>query len=165
MINLKLQRLLDGYLDQLIDQDTYKLEKNKLTSSKKSLEENLLTLERTQTGWIEPMQKWIVQAENLPAIAECGTLLDKKRASKEIFGSDLRLSASEASGQHRDPWQFIVETKNSVKNAENFQQCAILERVTVLCSNLRPLIEPSLELQLSFLKEHIGINSFAATYQ
>ena len=129
MINLKLQRLLDGYLDQLIDQDTYKLEKNKLTSSKKSLEENLLTLERTQTGWIEPMQKWIVQAENLPAIAECGTLLDKKRASKEIFGSDLRLSASEASGQHRDPWQFIVETKNSVKNAENFQQCAILERV------------------------------------
>ena len=41
--------------------------------------------------------------------------------------ANLRLSASEASGQHRDPWQFIVETKNSVKNAENFQQCAILE--------------------------------------
>ena len=40
-----------------------------------------------------------------------------------------------------------------------------LELVTVLCSNLRPLIEPSLELQLSFLKEHIGIKSFAAAYQ
>ncbi|EKD79920.1 MAG: hypothetical protein ACD_40C00258G0001 [uncultured bacterium] len=52
VINQKLQRLLDGYLDQLIDQETYKSEKNKLTSSKKSLEENLLTLERTQTGWI-----------------------------------------------------------------------------------------------------------------
>ena len=44
--------------------------------------------------------------------------------------SDLWLSASEAIGQYRDPWQFIVETKNSVKNAENFQQSAILERDT-----------------------------------
>ena len=129
MINQKLQRLLDGYLDQAIDQDTYKAEKNKLTSSKKSLEENLITLERTQTGWIEPMSKWIVQAENLPVIAECDDLLAKKIISKQLFGSDLRLSGSVASGQHRDPWQFIVETKNSVKNAENFQQCAILERV------------------------------------
>ena len=41
--------------------------------------------------------------------------------------ANLRLSASEASGTYRDPWQFIVETKNSVKNDENFQQCAILE--------------------------------------
>lgn len=39
------------------------------------------------------------------------------------------------------------------------------ERVTVLCSNLRPLVEPSLELQLNLLKEHIGIESFAAVYQ
>ncbi len=130
VINQKLQRLLDGYLDQLIDQDTYKTEKNKLTSSKKSLEENLITLERTQTGWIEPMSKWIVQAENLPAIAECDDLLRKKVVSKEIFGSNLRLSASEASGTYRDPWQFIVVTKNSFKNSESFQNCCDLERVT-----------------------------------
>jgi DNA invertase Pin-like site-specific DNA recombinase len=55
-INAKLQRLLDGYLDQLIDQDAYKTEKNRLVSQKKSLEENLITLERTQTGWIDPFQ-------------------------------------------------------------------------------------------------------------
>ena len=85
-INTKLQRLLDGYLDQLIDQETYKTEKNKLTSSKKSLEENLLTLERTQTGWIEPFSKWIIQAENLPEVAECGTLLEQKSAAKLLFG-------------------------------------------------------------------------------
>ena len=130
VINQKLQRLLDGYLDQLIDQETYKLEKNKLTSSKKSLEENLITLERTQTGWIEPMSKWIVQAENLPAIAECDDLLRKKVVSKEIFGSNLRLSASEVSGTAQSPWDFIGETKNSIKNGENFEICSLLERVT-----------------------------------
>jgi len=57
VINIKLQRLLDGYLDQIIEQDIYKVEKNKLVSQKKSLEENLITLEQTQTGWIEPMSK------------------------------------------------------------------------------------------------------------
>lgn len=126
-INQKLQRLLDGYLDQAIDQETYKTEKNKLTSFKKSLEENLITLERTQTSWIEPMSKWIVQAENLPAIAECDDLLAKKVVSKEIFGSNLRLSASEASGQPVQPWDFLQETKNSFKNSEIFANCALLE--------------------------------------
>ena len=125
-INTKLQRLLDGYLDQLIDQETYKVEKNKLTSSKKSLEENLLTLERTQTGWIEPFSKWIDQAENLPAVAECGSLLEQKATAKQLFGSNLQLSASEASGTYRDPWDFVVRAKNSLKNRESFQNCELL---------------------------------------
>ena len=73
------------------------------------------------------MSKWIVQAENLPAIAECGTLLDKKRASEEVFGSNLQLSASEASGQTVQPWDFLQETKNSFKNSEIFADCALLE--------------------------------------
>ncbi len=125
-INAKLQRLLDGYLDQLIDQEIYKTEKNKLVSSKKSLEENLLTLERTQTGWIEPFSKWINQAENLSVVAECGTLLEQKSAVKLLFGSNLQLSASEASGQYRDPWDFVVRAKNSLKNRESFQNCELL---------------------------------------
>ena len=104
----------------------YKTEKNKLVSSKKSLEENLLTLERTQTGWIEPFSKWITQAENLPAVAECGALLEQKSTAKLLFGSNLRLSASEASGTYRDPWDFVVRAKNSLKNRESFQNCELL---------------------------------------
>ena len=125
-INTKLQRLLDGYLDQLIDQEIYKVEKNKLVSSKKSLEENLLTLQRSQTGWIEPFSKWIDQAENLPAVAECGTLLEQKSAAKLLFGSNLQLSASEASGTYRDPWDFVVRAKNSLKNVCDFENCELL---------------------------------------
>ena len=102
-IDQKLQRLLDGYLDQLIDQDIYKVEKNKLVSEKKSLTDQLARMTQTQTGWIGPMEKWINQAENLPVVAECGTLLEQKRAAKEIFGSDLWLSASEASGTAQSP--------------------------------------------------------------
>ena len=165
VINSKLQRLLDGYLDQTIDQDSYKSEKNKLVGEKVSLEQMITSLAQTQSGWIEPMEKWINQASSLIEVAECDDLLRKKVVSKEIFGSNLRLSASEASGTAQHPWDFLQETKNSFKNSEIFANCALLELVTVLCSNLRPLVEPSLELQLNLLKEHIGIESFAAVYQ
>ena len=124
-IDHKLQRLLDGYLDQLIDQDIYKTQKNKLVSSKKSLTDQLARMTQTQTRWVEPMLKWINQAENLPAVAECGTLTQVKSAAKEIFGSDLWLSASEASGTAQSPWDSVISATSRCKKAENLQNsCA-----------------------------------------
>ena len=160
VINQKLQRLLDGYLDQLIDQETYKTEKNKLTSDKKSLEENLITLERTQTGWVEPFSAWINQATSLIETAECGGLTGIKSTSVEVFGSNLLLSASEASGEPQHPWDFVLSAKNSIKNGGDFEKCDLLELGTVLSSNLRSLITPDLELKLKVLKERMGIDSF-----
>ena len=130
VINSKLQRLLDGYLDQLIDQDSYKTEKNKLVSQKKSLEENLITLERTQIGWIEPFSAWLNQATSLIETAECGGLKGIKSASVEVYGSNLLLSASEASGEPQHPWDFVLSAKNSIKNGGDFEKCDLLERVT-----------------------------------
>ena len=127
VINTRLQRLLDGYLDQAIDQDTYKLKKNKLTSQKVSLEQMITSLAQTQSGWIEPMEKWINQASSLIEVAECVDLLRKKVVSCEIFGSNLRLSASEASGTAQHPWDFVLSAKTAMKNDENFLQCAFLE--------------------------------------
>ena len=40
-IEMKLQRLLDGYLDQDIEKEIYREEKAKLLSEKKSLEEEI----------------------------------------------------------------------------------------------------------------------------
>ena len=68
-IAIKLQRLLNGYLEQVIEQETYRTEKAKFLSEKKSLEEKITRLEQKQTGWIEPMSKWIKEARNLPKIA------------------------------------------------------------------------------------------------
>ena len=44
-IQTKLQRLLDGYLEQDIEREIYRTEKAKLLSEKKSLEEKISTLE------------------------------------------------------------------------------------------------------------------------
>jgi len=53
-IKIKLQRLLDGYLEQYIERETYRTEKAKLLSEKKSLEEENTRSLQKQKHWLEP---------------------------------------------------------------------------------------------------------------
>jgi hypothetical protein len=58
-INLRLQKLLDSFLDGLIDRETYVAEKSKEMSRKKSLEEQSTALLKGRADWLEPFQNWI----------------------------------------------------------------------------------------------------------
>ena len=51
-INIKLERLLNGYLDQIIEQDIYRVEKGKLLFTKKSLEAKISSLFQKQNNWL-----------------------------------------------------------------------------------------------------------------
>ncbi len=95
-IQTKLQRLLDGYLEQDIEREIYLTKKAELMSEKKSLEEQMARIEQKRTGWLEPMAEWIKEAENLPKIAQEDDLFAKKVMAKEIFGSNLVLANREA---------------------------------------------------------------------
>ena len=90
-ITTRLQRLLDGYLDQDIDNEVYRAEKAKLLSKKKSLEEEISRSQNSGNRWLEPMQKWIIDAQNIEKIALDSDLFAKKVKAKEIFGSNLLL--------------------------------------------------------------------------
>ena len=104
VINIKLQRLLDGYLEQDIEQEIYRQEKAKLLLEKKSLEEQNIKLEQKQNDWLEPMEKWINYAQNIEKIARDSNLLEKKIAAKEIFGSNLRLANRALRGEPQNQW-------------------------------------------------------------
>ena len=90
-INVKLERLLTGYLDQVIDQPDYCLQKAKLLSKKKSLEEEISTFSHKQNDWLAPFQNWLKDAQSLDKIASDSDLFAKKVCAKEIFGSHLFL--------------------------------------------------------------------------
>ncbi|MBI2278506.1 MAG: hypothetical protein HYU81_00315 [Candidatus Brennerbacteria bacterium] len=90
-INSKLERLLNGYLDQVIEQDIYRVEKGKLLFTKKSLEAKISSLFQKQNNWLEPFQNWIKDAQNISGIARDIDLFAKKVCAKEIFGSNLLL--------------------------------------------------------------------------
>ncbi len=92
IIENKLQRLLDSYLEQDIDREAYVEKKAGLLSEKKTLTEKITHLEQKRTGWVEPMREWIKAAATLPKIARESDLNPKMVAAKEIFGSNLVLS-------------------------------------------------------------------------
>ena len=134
-IQTKLQRLLDGYLEQDIEREIYRIEKAKLLSEKKSLEEKISNLEQKQIGWLEPMRNWIKEAESIDKIANNSDLFAKKVVAKEIFGSNLILLNREArrsapSGTNsplKTQWAAVLAARDFVGKKP---KCFILERVT-----------------------------------
>jgi len=104
-IQTKLQRLLDGYLEQDIKREIYREQKTKLLLEKKSLDEKMARIEQKQNDWLEPFQNWIKVALTLVKIARDNNLLEKKVVAKEIFGSNLRLAAREARGNPISPYE------------------------------------------------------------
>ena len=107
VITKKLQRLLDGYLEQDIEREIYREQKSKLLSEKKSLEEQNIKLEQKQNDWLEPMARWINYAQNIEKIARDSNLLEKKVAAKEIFGSNLRLASRALRGEPQNRWAAL----------------------------------------------------------
>src|SRR3972149_11374376 len=63
VISQKLERLLTGYLDQVIDEQDYRNRKAKLLSEKKSLEEEMTSLSHKQNDWLEPMKERLKEAK------------------------------------------------------------------------------------------------------
>ena len=112
-INLRLQKLLDSFLDEIIDRDTYVAEKAKLMSQKKSLEEQSTALLKGRANWLEPFQSWILTARNAGEIAVNGSPQEKRALAQKVFGSNLVLDCKKARGSCVKPWS--LPTRQLVK--------------------------------------------------
>ena len=108
-INLRLQTLLDSFLDGIIDREDYVAEKAKGMSQKKCLEEQCNALLKGRADWLEPFQNWILTARNAGEIAVKGSLQEKRVLAQKVFGSNLVLDCKKARGSCVKPWSVLVE--------------------------------------------------------
>ena len=83
--------MLDTYLDQDIDRQTFLTKKSEILSQKKSLEESLVNLQVNQNAWIEPMKKCLETAKSICYLLESDDFDGQKAVLLEIFGSNLFL--------------------------------------------------------------------------
>ena len=113
-INLRLQRLLDSFLDAVIERDDYTAEKTKLMSQKKSLEAQIAALSAGRADWLEPLTEWILSAKNAGEIAVSGSLQEKRVLAQKVFGSNLILDGKKARGSCVKPWSTLVENSSCV---------------------------------------------------
>ena len=103
----KLQRLLDSYLDQDIEKETFRKKKQELVIKKQTLEESINSLQQSQDEWLEPLKEWISDAASAPSIARGKDLIQKKELLRKAFGSNLRLTGQIARGDAREPWAAL----------------------------------------------------------
>ena len=142
-ISQKLQRLLTAYLDQDIEQESYRSEKANLLSRKKSLEEKIGNLEQGAIAWVEPLRNWIKDGQMLNEITETTPLPLKKSFVKKVFGlnpsvslgTGLTLHAREARGVPQIQWASIAEAHQKFSETDT---CLIVERVT----GIEPVPQP-----------------------
>jgi hypothetical protein len=112
-VNLRLQRLHDSFLDQLFDRETFTVEKAKMMSQKKTLEEQKARLMAGRADWLEPFQKWILTSKKAGKIAVSGSLQEKRVLALEVFGSNLILDCKKARGSCIKPWSLLVESNQT----------------------------------------------------
>ncbi len=112
-VQLRLQKLLDSFLDELIDRETFTAEKSKLMSQKKTLEEQKNEFTSRRANWLEPFRNWILTAKNTGEIAVSGSLQEKRDLASKIFGSNLLLDCKKARGSSVKPWSLIPENSSS----------------------------------------------------
>ena len=78
LIDEKLDKLVSGYLDNLIDEDTYRKKKSQFVEQKISLKNEKEPLLRKQmSGWIEPAREYIKtlsQAEKIASVESLGEI-------------------------------------------------------------------------------------------
>src|SRR3989344_3354572 len=64
----------------------------------------IIQFERDAVHWLEPMRKWIQEAQMLEEIAKSKDYPSKKSSLQKIFGSNLTLHAREARGVPQNQW-------------------------------------------------------------
>ncbi|OGM24933.1 hypothetical protein A3D00_05350 [Candidatus Woesebacteria bacterium RIFCSPHIGHO2_02_FULL_38_9] len=108
---VKLNRLLDGYLDQVIEPEIYKQKKNELFEEKLKLEKKKFQIEKNGNSWLEPVREFVncaLQAQKIAA--------EKNNGSAAGGGAALKLRATPEAGRANTLTIFFEMRSNFFKN-------------------------------------------------
>ena len=138
----KLDKLLECYLDNLIDEETYKRKKDELVQQKISLKNEKHTLgQKRMSGWIEPTRNFVNTLIQAGKIASPKFLQEISDLVRKI-GTNRLISEKMASWDFVPPFDFTAQflarrgEQTSLSTEKNLQNPVWW---TVLGSNQRPL--------------------------
>ncbi len=117
-IGIKQQKLLDSYIEELIDREEFAGQKRKLLTEKKRVQEQISRCERERYPWLEPFKEWIETASSLGKIAETGSRHEKKVLAQKVFGSNLALRDKQAHGKAVERWSLLQNRSPHLTSAQ-----------------------------------------------
>ena len=102
-VDLKLNTLLDAFLDGTLDGETYKAKKNELFERKLKLQEKIGQIRTDGSVWLEPMKEFLNVAKDSQKVARAKNNCEEiasfaKNIGSNFFLTDRRLSADYKKG-------------------------------------------------------------------
>ena len=108
----KLDKLVNLFLDDLIDKDTYVSKKNQLVKTKADLIQKSKGFGKKADNWIEPMQEWVNDAHLAEKLASSKDLSAIKSFVGKI-GTNRLLLDKKVLLQWEKPWELMAEKDES----------------------------------------------------
>ena len=109
LVQDKLDKLLEGYLDNLIDEETYKRKKEELIQQKISLKNEKHTLgQKRMSGWIEPTRNFVNTLIQAGKIASPKFLQEISDLVRKI-GTNRLISEKIVSWDFVPPFDFVAQ--------------------------------------------------------
>ena len=128
LLDEKLDKLVTGYLDNLIDEDTYRKKKGELVEQKISLKnEKELLLRKWMSGWIEPTRDYIKTLCQAEKIASAESLGEISQFAQKI-GTNRLISEKIASWDFAPPLDFTAQFLASPASRRDEQTIALASR-------------------------------------
>ena len=124
-------RLTDLYVAEDLEREEYLSRRRALMSERRTIEEQIVRLERAPAVWVEPVRNWIQDASRLGEIAESKDIPSKKSPLQKVFGLTLSIHAREARGNPIPPYAALRAARFSAS-----------EKPLSLILEPRPGIEP-----------------------
>ena len=88
-ISRTLARLTDLYVAEDLEREEYLSRRRTLIGERRTIEEQIVRLERAPAAWVEPVRNWIQDASHLDEIAKSEDIPSKKSPLQKVFGGDV----------------------------------------------------------------------------
>jgi hypothetical protein len=118
-LKAKIDRINNGFADGSIDIDEFKELKNPLIPKRIEFEEQILALEKSKANRLEPLRKWVFEANHAEKSVFSDNWLEMKSFLKKV-GSNRLLRAQTLTVSFKKPFNLLAETTISVRSTNDF---------------------------------------------
>jgi len=109
-VKQKLDKLVSGYLDGIIEKEIYLQKKEELIKLKIALEAKKDNFKRRRNNWVEPLENWILEIKQVQNLAGGGDFQQIAEFFKKS-GTNRVLKDRKISLTFLEPWLFISPSK------------------------------------------------------
>ena len=112
-LDIKLNKLLDGYLEGIVDSDSYKIKKNEVFEQKLKINEELEQIKQNGSSWLEPFKEFIGSALTCAKIARAKNTSEELAFFGKTVGSNFFLTNRQLAVSYKKGFAELCATPSA----------------------------------------------------